>query len=54
MTMRKALHSRNEIDKLHKSRKEGRRGTTSIKDSIDISIRLEYYIKNIKKSAYSE
>ena len=45
MTMHKALHSRNDIDRLYVSRKEGGRGLASIEDSVDASIqRLEDYI----------
>ena len=45
MTMHKALHSRDDIDRLYVSRKEGRRGLASIEDSVDASIqRLEDYI----------
>ena len=40
--MNKALHPRDEIDRLYLSRKEGRRGLASIEDSVDASIqRLE-------------
>ena len=38
MTMHKALHHRNYIDRLYVSRKEGGRGLTSIEDSVDASI----------------
>ena len=45
MTMHKALHPRDDIDRLYVSRKEGGRGLASIKDSVDASIqRLEDYI----------
>ena len=38
------LHSRDNVDRLFLSRKEGGRGLTSIEDSIDTSIqRLEDY-----------
>ena len=43
MTMHKALHPRDNIDRLYVSRKEGRRGLASIKDNA--SIRLEDYIE---------
>ena len=47
MTMHKALHPRDDVDKLYVPRKEGGRGLASIEDSIDISIqRLE---DNIEK-----
>ena len=46
MTMHKALHSRDDVDILYVSRKEGGRGLTRIGDSIDTSIqRLEDYIE---------
>ena len=46
MTMYKALHPRYDVDRLYVSRKEGRRGLTSIEDSVDASIqRLEDYIQ---------
>ena len=46
MTMHKALHPRDDIDRLYVSRKEGRRGLASIEDSVDASIqRLEDYIE---------
>ena len=38
MTMHKALHPRDDVDRLYVSRKEGRRGLASIEDSIDASI----------------
>ena len=45
MTMHKAQHSRDDVDRLYVSRKEGRRGLASIEDSVDASIqRLEDYI----------
>ena len=45
MTMHKALHPRDDVDRLYVSRKEGGRGLASIKDSVDASIqRLEDYI----------
>ena len=45
MTIHKALHPRDDVDRLYVSRKEGVRGLASIEDSIDASIqRLEDYI----------
>ena len=42
MTMHKALHSRDDVDRLYVSRKERGRGLASIEDSVDTSIqRLE-------------
>ena len=44
--MHKALHPRDDVDRLYVSRKEGGRGLASIEDSIDASIhRLEDYIE---------
>ena len=46
MTMHKALHPRDDVDRLYVSRKEGGRGLASIEDSVDASIqRLEDYIQ---------
>ena len=46
MTIHKALHSRDNIDRLYVSRKEGGRELTSIEDSIDTSIQqLKDYIE---------
>ena len=45
MTMHKALHPRDDVDRLYVSRKEEGRGLASIEDSVDASIqRLEDYI----------
>ena len=50
MTMHKALHPRNDVDKLYVSRKEGGWGLGSIEDSVDASIqRLEDYIEKHKR-----
>ena len=44
--MDKALHPRDDVDRLYVSRKEGGRVLTSIKDSVDASVqRLEDYIE---------
>ena len=44
MTMHKALHPRDDVDRLYVPRKEGGRRLTSIEDSVDTSIqRLEDY-----------
>ena len=44
--MHMALHSRDDVDRLYVSRKEGGRGLASIEDSIDASIQqLEDYIE---------
>ena len=46
MTMHKALHPRDDVDRLYVSRKEGGRGLASIEDSVDASIqRLNDYIE---------
>ena len=46
MTMHKALHPREDFNRLYVSRKEGGRGLVSIEDSVDASIlRLEDYIQ---------
>ena len=46
MTMHKALHPRDDVDRLYVSRKEGGRGLASSEDSVDASIqRLEDYIQ---------
>ena len=46
MTMHKALHPRDDVDKLYVSRKERRRGLASIENSVNASIkRLEDYIQ---------
>ena len=45
MTMHKAIHPRDDVDRLYMSRKEGGKGIASIEDSVDPSIqRLEDYI----------
>ena len=38
MTVHKALHPRDDVDRLYVSRKEGGRGLASIEDSVDASI----------------
>ena len=46
MTMHKALHPRDDVDRLYVPRKEGGRELASIEDSVDISIqRLKDYIE---------
>ena len=46
MTMHKALHPRDDVDGQYVSRKEGGRGLSCNKDSVDASIqRLEDYIE---------
>ena len=46
MTIHKALHSRDDVDRLYVPRKERGRGFASIEDSVDASIQqLEDYIE---------
>ena len=46
MTMHKALHPRDDVDRLYVSRKQGGRGHASIEDTVDASIhRLEDYLE---------
>ena len=46
MTMHKAIHPRDDVNRLYVSRKEGGRGLASIEDTVDASIqRLEDYIE---------
>ena len=46
ITMHKALHPRDDVDRLYVPRKEGGRGLASIEDSVDTPIqRLEVYIE---------
>ena len=46
MIMHKALHPRDDVDRLYVCRKEGARGLASIEDTVDASIqRLEDYIE---------
>ena len=40
MTMHKTLHSRDDVDRLYVSSKEGGRGLASIGDSVDALIKL--------------
>ena len=48
--MHKALHPRDDVDRLYVSIKEGGRGLTSIEDTVDASIqRLEDYIEKHKR-----
>ena len=49
MIIHKALHLRDDINRVCVSRKEGERGLTIIEDSIDTSIQgLDIYIKKSK------
>ena len=48
--MHKALHPRDDVDRLYVSRKEGGRGLASIEDCVDASLqRLEDYIEKHKR-----
>ena len=50
MTLHKALHPRDGVDRPYVSRKEGGRGLASIEDSVDASIkRLEDYIEKYER-----
>ena len=50
MNMYKALHNRDDVDRLYVLRKEGGRSLTSIEDSVDASIlRLKYYIEKRRR-----
>ena len=52
MTTHKALHPRNNVDRLYVSRKEWGRGLASIENSVDAPIqRLEDYIRS--RTVYS-
>ena len=54
MTMHKALHPRDDVDRLYVPRKEGGRGLASIEDSVDASIqRLEDYIEKHERGLIS-
>ena len=50
MTMRKALHSRDDVDRLYVSRKEEGKGLASIENRVDASIqRLKDYMEKYKE-----
>ena len=50
MTMHKALHPRDDVDRLYVPRKEGGRGLASIEDSVDASIqRLKANIEKYER-----
>ena len=54
MTMHKALHPRDDVDRLFVSRKEGGRGLASIEDTVDASIqRLEDYKEKHERVLYT-
>ena len=55
MKMHKALHPRDDVDRLYVSRKKGGRGLASIQDSVDASIqRLEDNIKNAEEDWWQQ
>ena len=50
MTMHRALHPKDDVDRLYVSRKEGGSGLGSIEDSVDASIQsLEDYIEKYER-----
>ena len=52
--MHEDLIRRDDIDRFHESRKEGKRGLASIEERVDPSIRLEDYIeKRGRRTKYS-
>ena len=52
--MHKALHPRDDVDRLYVSRKEGGSGLASIEDSIETSIqRLEDYIEKHERGLFT-
>ena len=54
MTRHKALHPKDDVDRLYVSRKEGGRGLASIDDSVDASIqRFEDYIGKHKGGLFT-
>ena len=54
MTMHKALHPRDDVDRRYASRKEGGRGLASIEDSVDASIQwFEDYMEKHERGLIS-
>ena len=52
--MHKAIHPRYDVERLYVSRKEGRRGLASIKDSVDASIqRFEDYMRKHERGLFT-
>ena len=50
MTIHKALHPREDVDRLYESRKEGGRGLASIEESVEASMqRPEEYIEKLEE-----
>ena len=58
MTMHKALHPRDDVDRLYVPQKEGGRGLASIEDSVDASIqrlgRLDNRMTKTRKQKWEE
>ena len=55
MTMHKALHPRDTVDRLYVTRKEGGRGLAGMEDSVNASIQLlEDYIEKHEGGLYSD
>ena len=53
--MHKALHPRDDVDRLYESRKEGGRGLASMEDTVDASIqRLEDYIEKHERGLVTD
>ena len=53
MTMHKALHPKDDVERLYVSRKEGGKGLVSNEDSVDASIRrLHDYIQKIRRRTH--
>ena len=49
--MHKALHPRDDVDRLYMSREEGGRELVNIEDSVDASIqRLEDFVENCRET----
>ena len=44
MTILKALHPKDDVDRLYVPKKEGERGVARIEDKVDASVQLEHSI----------
>ena len=54
MTMHKALHTRDDVDRLYVRRKEGQRGLFNKEDSVDASIQqFENLHRKTRRTDYS-
>ena len=51
MTMHKALHPKDDVDRLYVLRKKGRRGLAIIEDSVDTSIYSKTIYKNTNEGS---